>query len=47
MNAPSGKNTVGLEIVNQPQVCSTECEFLLLVRVMCFDSILQLFQLID
>jgi hypothetical protein len=47
MNAPSSKNTVGHEIVNRPQICSPECEFLLLMRVISFDSIPQLFQLID
>jgi hypothetical protein len=47
MNAPSNKNNVGHEIVNQPQICSPECEFLLLMRVISFDSILQLFQLVD
>jgi hypothetical protein len=39
MNAPSGKNTVGHEIVNRPQIYSPECEFLLLVRVISFNSI--------
>jgi hypothetical protein len=47
MNAPSGKNTVGHKIVNRPQICSPECEFLLLVRVISFDSIPQLFQLVN
>jgi hypothetical protein len=47
MNATSGKNTVGHEIMIQPQICSPECEFLLLVRVISFNSIPQLFQLID
>jgi hypothetical protein len=47
MNAPSGKNTIGHEIMNQPQICSPKCEFLLLVRVITFDSISQLFELID
>jgi hypothetical protein len=42
MNAPSDKNTVGHEIVNRPQICNPECEFLLLVRVISFDSISQL-----
>jgi hypothetical protein len=47
MNAPSGKNTVGHEIVNRPQICSLECEILILVRVISLNSIPQLFQLID
>jgi hypothetical protein len=47
MNALSDKNTVGHEIVNRPQICSLECEFLLLVRVISFNSIPQLIQLID
>jgi hypothetical protein len=47
MNAPFGKNIVGHEIMNRPQICSPECEFLLLVRVISFNSILQLFQLIN
>jgi hypothetical protein len=47
MNAPSDKNTVGHEIMNRPQICSTENEFMLLVRVISFNSIPQLFQLID
>jgi hypothetical protein len=47
MNAPSSKNIVGHEIVNRPQICIPDCEFLLLVRVISFDSIPQLFQLID
>jgi hypothetical protein len=47
MNAPSSKNTVGHEIVNQPLICIPECEFLLLVRVISFNSIQQLFQHID
>jgi hypothetical protein len=46
-NAPSGKNTIGHEIMNRPHICSPECEFLLLVRVKSFDSIPQLFQLVD
>jgi hypothetical protein len=46
-NAPSSKNTIGHEIMNRPQICSPECEFLLLVRVISFSSISQLFQLID
>jgi hypothetical protein len=33
--------------VNRPQICSSEYEFLLLVRVISFNSIPQLFQLID
>jgi hypothetical protein len=47
MNAPSSKNTVGHEIMNRPQICSSECEFLLLVRVISFNSIPQLCQLND
>jgi hypothetical protein len=47
MNAPSDKNIVGHEIVNRPQICSPECEFLLLVRVISFNFISQLFQLVD
>jgi hypothetical protein len=47
MNAPSSKNIVGHEIVNQPLICIPECEFLLLVRVISFNSIQQLFQHID
>jgi hypothetical protein len=47
MNAPSNKNTVGHDIVNLPQICNPECEFLLLVRVIRFNSIPQLFELID
>jgi hypothetical protein len=47
MNAPSDKNIIGHEIANRPQICSSECEFLLPVRVISFDSIPQLFQLID
>jgi hypothetical protein len=47
INAPSDKNTVGHEILNRPQICSSECEFLLLVRVIIFDSVPQLFQLVD
>jgi hypothetical protein len=47
INAPFGKNTVGHEIMNRPQICSLECEFLLLVRVISFNSIPQLFQLVD
>jgi hypothetical protein len=47
MNAPSDKNAVGHEIINRPQICSTECEFLLLMRVINFESISQLFQLVD
>jgi hypothetical protein len=47
MNAPSGKNTVGHEIMNRSQICSPEYEFLLHVRVISFNSILQLFQLIN
>jgi hypothetical protein len=47
MNAPSGKNTVGPEILNRPQICSLECEFLLHMRVISFDSIPQLFQLVN
>jgi hypothetical protein len=42
MNAPFSKNTVRHEIVNRPQICSPECEFLLLVRVISFNSISQL-----
>jgi hypothetical protein len=42
MNAPSSKNIVDHEIVNLPQICSSECEFLLLVRVISFNSIPQL-----
>jgi hypothetical protein len=47
MNATYDKNTVGHEIVNRPQICSPECEFLLLMRVISFNSIPQLFELID
>jgi hypothetical protein len=47
MNTPSGKNIVGHEFMNRPQICSPECEFLLLVRVISFNSIPQLFQLVD
>jgi hypothetical protein len=47
MNAPSDKNTVRHEIVYRPQICSPECKFLLLVRVISFNFIPQLFQLID
>jgi hypothetical protein len=47
MNAPSGKNNVGHEITTRPQICSPKCEFLLLVSVTSFNSIPQLFQLID
>jgi hypothetical protein len=47
MNASSSKNTVGHEIVNRPHICIMECEFQLLVRVIIFDSIPQLFQLVD
>jgi hypothetical protein len=47
MNAPFDKNTVGPKIMNRPNICSPECEFLLLVRVISFNSIPQLFQLID
>jgi hypothetical protein len=47
MNARSGKNTVGHEIMNRQQICSPQCEFLLLVRVTSFNSIPELFQLID
>jgi hypothetical protein len=46
MNTPSDKNTIGHKIVNRPQICSPECEFLLLVRVISFNSIPQLFQLV-
>jgi hypothetical protein len=47
MNTPSDKNTIGHEIMKRLQICSLECEFLLLVRVISFNSIPQLFQLID
>jgi hypothetical protein len=47
MNAPSDKNIIGLEIVNRPQIRSPECEFLLLMRVISFNSIPQIFQLVD
>jgi hypothetical protein len=47
INAPYDKNTVGHEIVNRPYICSPECEFLLLVRVISFNPIPELFQLID
>jgi hypothetical protein len=43
MNAPSGKNTVGHEIVNRPQICSRSVNFYFI----SFDSIPQLFQHID
>jgi hypothetical protein len=33
--------------VNRPQIYNLMCEFLLLVRVIRFNSIPQLFQLID
>jgi hypothetical protein len=39
MNVPSDKNTVGHEIVNLPHIYSSECEFLLLLRVISFNSI--------
>jgi hypothetical protein len=47
MNAPYSKNNVGHEIMNRPQICSPECEFLLLVKVISFNLIPQLFQLAD
>src|SRR6266498_708853 len=47
MNAPSGENVVGQEIVNRPQICGPKGEFLLLVKVISFDSFPQLFQLFD
>jgi hypothetical protein len=47
MNTPFSRNTLGHEIMNQPQICSLKHEFLLLVRVISFKSIPQLFQLVD
>jgi hypothetical protein len=47
LNAPSGKNSAGHEIMNQPQISSPECECLLLMRVISFNSIPQLFQFVD
>jgi hypothetical protein len=47
MNTPIGKNVVGHEIMNRPQIYDPECEFFILVRVISFHSIPQIFKLID